>query len=140
MKQLNIYTTKYENELRDFAQKATEAGTIEIKHSGEKRGQFELGVVCVDRKNLPTALTALLMDIAEAENPVYRHSSKLRVMVQSVRNSPIHSREVKRMQSFLTENKTLHLEGYATFRMGEYRDKLDMMIYTLIKKIKFSKD
>ena len=142
MKQLNIHTTKYENELRNFAAKAVEAGTISIKHSklNEKRRLFELTCMCLNYKALPGALTELLMDIAEAENAVYRHSSKLRAMAQEVRKTPIYTSEVKRMRTFLAENKALHLEGYVTFRMEEYREKLDMMIYTLVKKIKFSKE
>jgi len=138
MKQLNICTSKYENELRDFAAKAAAAGTIAIKRS-KTNELFELECVCMNYKALPGALTGLLMDIAEAENAVYRHSPKLREMARDVRNSPIHEREVGRMRAFLAENKALNLEGYATFRLGEYRDKLDMMIYTLVKKIKFGK-
>ncbi|MCL2215690.1 MAG: hypothetical protein FWB91_01590 [Defluviitaleaceae bacterium] len=142
MKQLNIYTSKYENELRDFAAKEAAAGTIAIKHSRtcEKRRLFELCCVCLNYKTLPESLTALLMDIAEEENPVYRHSPRLREMAQSVRSSLVHKQEVKQMRAFLAENKALHLEGYATFRLSEYREKLDMMIYTLVKKIKFSKE
>ncbi|MCL2839182.1 MAG: hypothetical protein FWE05_00280 [Defluviitaleaceae bacterium] len=140
MRQLHIYTTKYEKELRNFAAQAMATGTIAIKDikTCENRKVFELKLMNMDEKNLPNALTALLMDIVEIENPVYKHSPRLRKMAQTARNSSIYKREVQRMKTFLEENKALHLEGYATFRLSEYREKLDTMIYQLVKKIKFS--
>jgi len=141
MKRISIHTSKYENELRDFAAKAAAAGTIAIKWSRfcEKRRLFGLGCVCADYPTTLEALSFLLMDIAEAENAVYRYSLKLRALAHGMRNPAICEQEVSRLRKFLRENKILHLEGYVTFRMDEYRDKLDMMIYSLVKKIRFSK-
>jgi len=139
MKRLNIFTNKYEGELRDFAARASAAGILLIRGSGfcENRQVYGLKITVLDVKALPEVLTSLLMDITEAENAVYKYSQKLRTMAATARLTSIHDREVKQLKLFLAENKTLHLEGYVTFRLGEYRDKLDMMIYSLIKKIKF---
>ena len=141
MRRLNIYTTKYEQELRDFAAKAAAAGQIAIGCSRycEKRRLYRLECTCTDSKALPETLAGLLMDVAEAENAVYKCSPKLRALANGMRSAAIREGEAKRMRIFLTENKALHLEGYATFRMTEYREKLDMMAYSLVKKIKFGK-
>jgi len=141
MKRISIHTSKYENELRDFAARAAAAGTIAIKWSRfcEKKRLFVLGCACADYPSTLEALSSLLMDIAETENPVYRYSIKLRSLAHDMRNPSVCERETSRLRRFFAENKNLHLEGYVTFRMAEYRDKLDMMIYSLVKKIKFSK-
>jgi len=91
--------------------------------------------------NLPVltnGLIALLIDIALEENPVYRHSQKLRDMAYDLRDTALHRKLAGDLTRFLTRARDLHLEGYLNFRMAEYREKLDMMSYSLIKKMKLT--
>ena len=85
------------------------------------------------------ALLVMLEEIAVLENPVYRHSPKLRALADGLRGTPLHQRELVRLREFLKTASSLNIEGYITFRMVEYREKLDMVAYTLIKKMNLAK-
>ena len=80
------------------------------------------------------ALAALLERIVILQHPVYGHSPKLADMALELREL----QNIKNLENFLQENNSLHLEGYATFRMHEYRSKLDITMYCLIKKLKLT--
>jgi len=83
-------------------------------------------------------LMALVAEITVWENPVYQHSPKLQGMAHDLSKTPLYDAELKCLTRFLKHSQQLHLEGYATFRMADYREKLDMMSYTLIKKLKLN--
>jgi len=140
MKRLILYTINYEGELRNFAKNT--AGLVKVNWAKwhEKKRVFGL---CLSWEyaygdGVIEELMYFLEDIAVTENPIYRNSAKLRNMAQNLRYAPVHKRERKRLKGFLRENGILHLEGYTTFRMEEYRDRLDMMTYSLIKKLNMS--
>ncbi|MDR0273524.1 MAG: hypothetical protein LBI27_09435 [Clostridiales bacterium] len=139
MKRFTLYSAKYENALRNFAEKAAAADNIYINRICHKRG-YAVNFAVADREAFCELLLALLFDIAESENPVYRKSEKLREMAKNLRQTQLYGRELRRLRQFIAGSKCLHIEGYVTFRMGEFREKLDMMIYTLIKKIKFGNE
>ena len=82
------------------------------------------------------ALATLLERVIILAHPVYGHSPKLADMASQLHYTEIHQNNVAELNRYLDENNLLHLEGYATFRMAEYRHKLDMMMYCLIKKLK----
>lgn len=84
------------------------------------------------------AFAALLEHVAIQANPVYRHSVKLAELAADLRSTPIHAENTRRLAAFLKHNTSMHLEGYAAFRMRTFKEKLDMMTYTLIKKIRLS--
>jgi len=138
MKRLSIYTAKYEKEKNEFAARAAAAGIVITRDGGfcEKRQMFYTKFTCLDERSVNLELTALLMDIAEAENAVYRYSPKMRGAAAKIRQTPVFQQEAALLKIFLAENKFLFLEGYTTFRLNEYRENLDMMIYTMIKKLK----
>ncbi|MCL2386123.1 MAG: putative sporulation protein YtxC [Defluviitaleaceae bacterium] len=138
MKKIVIFTTKYENELRDFAAKAAASEIIYINDSSKKCERYALRISIADKDAFSEEFLLALMNIAEKENPVYRYSAKLRKMARELRESPLQGRELHRLKSFFAASKEINIEGYVTFRMGEFREKLDTMIYSLVKKIKFS--
>ncbi|MCL2578368.1 MAG: putative sporulation protein YtxC [Defluviitaleaceae bacterium] len=138
MKRFTLYTTKYEAILRDFAVKAAAADIIYINKTGREKNGFEVGFAMVQREAFCELLLRLLMDIAESENPVYKHSAKLRKMARDLRYASTFAHELRLLKEFVSNGKELNIEGYVTFRMGEFREKLDLMIYSLVKKIKFS--
>ena len=84
---------------------------------------------------LARSLMHVLHKIALAQNPVYRHSPKLRDLADGILNTDTFARALAQLKAFLKSSKEINLEGYATFRMEAYRAKLDMMLYTIMKKI-----
>ena len=135
MSRLNISTYKYPQLLDDFAAEAEKNGWLAIRHTGREAGRFYINC-SYDRGQpvLANGLMALLTQVAIEENPVYQHSSKLRDMARDL-PSPYEPGLVN-LRVYLQHSDKLHLEGYVAFRMGEYREKLDMMSYSLIKKLK----
>ncbi|MCL1842850.1 MAG: hypothetical protein FWF79_03480 [Defluviitaleaceae bacterium] len=138
MEQFVIFTVKYEKKLLEFAAKATAEELMQVNFSKKvKRDTYALAFSLAKREAFCTSLMDFLMDIAVEENPVYAHSSKLRDMAQDLRNTQIYARELRRLRGFFLGSREVHIDGYVTFRMGEFREKLDHMIYKLVKKIKF---
>jgi len=85
------------------------------------------------------SLMHVLHKIALAQNPVYRHSHKLRDMADGILNTDTHAHALTQLKTFLKSNNAINLEGYVTFRMENYRAKLYMMLYSIVKKINLSK-
>ena len=138
MKRFTLCTAKYETVLQEFTAKAAAAEIIYIDNT-ENIGQ-SLSFMIARRETFHEMLLKLLMDIAENENPVYKHSENLRKMARDLRSSPTFERELLLLGEFTAATRQLNLEGYVTFRMCEFREKLDLMIYSLVKKIKFCKE
>ena len=139
MKRLTIYTQQYENLLRDFA-KGLDIFDVKFVRHGKNR----LFCMCLTWENETNALAidrlaAFLQDVAALENPVYRYSIKMREMAKALQETSAHSVETKRLKAFLRGSRVLNLEGYITFRMSEYRHKLDIMSYRAIKKIELTR-
>ena len=138
MKQLTICTHKYIQLLEDFAARVKDSSPLTIRRCGEIiDGRFS-----VDCLINPTdlifiqELMALLTDIALRENPVYKHSPKLRLLAEDLRTTALYHSLIGGLIRFLKHSRDLHLEGYVAFRMTEYRHKLDILSYSLIKKMK----
>ena len=139
MRRFTFFTRKYENELKEFVAKATEAKAIYIEKNEffKRNEEFALGVAIADKNTFCEILLGLLMDISVSENPIYKHSAKLRIAAEGLNNTPIFTRELRRLKEFLSESRELNIDGYVIFRMNEFKEKLDMMVYSLVKKIKF---
>ena len=126
MKTLTISTHKYKHLLEGFANSKVnyKSGIYLIKYS------------YIHNDTNIKRLMSLLVDIAVHENPVYKNSKKLQDMAASLYDTPIYTAVCKALARYLWRNNSLHLEGYVSFRMSEYREKLDIMSYSLIKKMK----
>ena len=137
MKRLTISTYKYNQLLDDFATDGEKNGWLIIQGAGARAKVFFKSCrYCHIQPAFGEGLMALLTHIAMQENPVFRHSPKLQEMANDLRSTPVYTAALKNLTRYLKRNNTLHLEGYVAFRMGEYREKLDMMSYSLIKKLK----
>ena len=135
MKQLTILTHRYSTLLEKFANETQDTGGITVRRGGL------FAVKCqVPRHKLPLAerIMTLLTDIAIQENPVYQHSRKLQSMAGDLRGTEIFSSMKKELLHYIKHSNMLHLEGYINFRMAVYREKLDYMSYSLIKKMKLT--
>ena len=138
MKRLTIYTHSYGQELERFAARVKECEGLIIRSMGpQESGQ--VSVVCHYRRDNSTfldGLAILLAEVAQQENPLYRHSPKMRDMADDLRGTQIFASIKAALVGFLKHSTVLYLEGYVAFRMSEYREKLDYMSYSLIKKMK----
>jgi len=129
MKYLTLLTRKYSYLLEDFCDGNLKAGNHNGLFSVSGRVNF-YEVSFLDN------VLAMLTDIALCENPIYQHSPKLRDMASDLYHTQIYLDLKKNLLRFFRHNQSLYLEGYVAFRMTEYREKLDMMSYSLIKKMK----
>ena len=123
MKALTILTEDFKHELESLNT------NLNLQHCHKKslfiaKGTFD-----------PVALVCLLEHIVILTHPVYGHSPKLVDMALELRTTEVHKANIEELISYLKENNVIHLEGYATFRMADYRNKLDIMMYCLIKKM-----
>jgi hypothetical protein len=136
MKRFLLHTVKHKAALIDFAEKVAADEVIYIKNTGNPDGAVFYFAIA-EREAFCETLLHLLCDIAEAENPIYKHSAKLRQMAHDLRKTPLFGSELRLLSEFVSTGKEIHLDGYVTFRMGEFKEKLDMMVYSLVKKLKF---
>jgi len=125
--------------LEEFTARSKDCGWFAVHRSGWESGLF---TVCCQYDNskqaLAKGLMTLIADIVVQENPIYQHSSKLQDMAHDLRKTPLFATGLKGLARFLKHNNALHIDGYVAFRMTDYREKLDIMSYTLIKKLKFN--
>ena len=140
MKRLVLYTGIHNQELISFAQKAN--GIIKDSNVKPAYKKNFSRLICTWENDATTDFISLVMsmleEIAIKNNPVYRHSPKLHEMALNLRSTAVYENEVRRLKSYIRTSRTLNIEGYITFRMGEYINKLDIMAYTMIKKLKLA--
>jgi hypothetical protein len=139
MRRFVFFTRKYENELRDFAAKAVSAEIIYIEKSDvcAFRGEFTLCFTMKQKDIFCETLLQLLFDITVNENPIYTNSAKLKTMAAGLNDAPVFARELRRLKGYLAGSRELNLDGYIMFRLCELKEKLDSLVYSLVKKIKF---
>ena len=136
MKRLNIHTSNYKSELTGF-KKVLEKNNLCLVQP--YTGGISLAWESLANDMVIDALLLMLQSIVMHENPVYRHSPKLRDLANSIKDTELHIHELQLLKAFIRANKNIHLDGYAAFRMEAYREKLDMMLYRIVKKIKSGK-
>ena len=141
MKQLTICTHKYSRQLENFVARPGEAAWLVTQPAAWRDGVFSATCQYYHGKppDFAKGLMGLLTDIAMQENPIYQHSPKLRAMASDLCNTPLYAMGLNSLARFIKRSNLLHLEGYVTFRMTDYCEKLDLLSYSLIKKIKFAK-
>jgi len=127
MRVLTILTQRHKQALKDVLP------DVRCIHDG---GLYKIR--CPSDRLDVDGLAILLEHIVVLEHPVYGHSLKLADMALALCYTEIHQANVAELLQYIKEYDLLHLEGYAAFRMPEYRYKLDMMMYGLIKKLKLT--
>ena len=125
MKTLTIFTHNYRQDLEDLNLPCYVADGL-------------YSTKCSHASLDTDALMCLLERIIILGHPIYGHSPKLADMAIELRHTEIHQTNMLELTRYLKEQDTLHLEGYAAFRMYNYRHKLDMIMYCLIKKLKLA--
>jgi len=60
-------------------------------------------------------------------------------IARGLEGSPVYNCDRARLEEFFQRCDTLYIDGYITFCMDEYREKLDLVLYTIIKRINSAK-
>ena len=140
MKRITIHTTNHKSKLLRFAETAAEHNLC-ITEKNHQTGDYS--IIFAWEASVTSAfiqaLIILLYDIVTYENPIYRHSPKLRNLAEGLQDTQLYQCDIERLKAFLRANKDLNIDGYLAFRMEAYRAKLDMMLYRIIKKINSTK-
>ena len=79
-------------------------------------------------------LAELLEDIILDNNPIVRSSHRIYQRMKEI--IFIGERPVlqKDLQVLLAQNETLHIEGYIQFRMQKYENKVNNILYAIVKR------
>jgi hypothetical protein len=135
MRLLTVCTEQYEKQLRIFM------GNAPVSVRNESRVGLLYSLRCAYEPAeflFADALADFLENLILYENPVYRHSPKMRNAAGELRRTAVHTENREQLRLYLAENKSLHVEGYTAFRMAEYRYRLDMLMYGLIKRLRLT--
>jgi len=139
MRMLTVYTHAYRQEVSDFfLRHAQNDGTMVIRGEGIHPQSGSYYMRCLYADFAVEAFTHLLEDIAVQHNPVYRRSAKLRAIAKKLRHTPLHDDNVAALAEYLHEHNKLHVEGYETFRMYDFKYRLDVMAYALVKQLRLT--
>jgi hypothetical protein len=128
LKTVIIYTEQYIDKLTIFL----DNNPIPVRGKGNKGALFYARCAYdADGTDFFKSFALFLEGIVLDENPVYGHSPKLKEMTGRLNGMTALS-----LREYLTENKTLHIEGFITFRMEEYKYQLDRAMMGMIKKLR----
>jgi hypothetical protein len=131
MKKLTIFTERYFKELDDstvcFIKRAKKSNTQAITIYFEA---FDSEALYVE------ALHRLLEWVCFQENPILRNTPKLAALLREATVPAMREKNKQALTAYITENSTLHIEGYARFRMAAYTDYLNGLLYRIAKKLK----
>ena len=70
------------------------------------------------------------------ENIVLKGASKLAKLTRGLISPDIEHRNIKRLDEYIKKNRVLHVEGYIHFRMAEYNNYLNRLLYAIMKRTK----
>jgi len=128
IKTLNIFTREYQDALARFF---PVDGEQVLKHGNENGMDY---VYVNNLKSERIKLRNLLEYIILSDNPAIAESEKAFCNVSELAFSP--TRELMQMQldEFLNETGSINIEGYINFRMGEYAERINAILYSIIKK------
>jgi len=126
MRTLTVHTDAYLNELDT----ATSGFSRRVKRPG--MGSIKLYYDTFDSEGF----FSFLNWVAFQENAALRGLPKLAELLHKLVSSDVERRNIERLEEYTKNNRMLHVEGYVHFRMAEYNDYLNCLIYAIIKKTK----
>ena len=74
--------------------------------------------------------------VAFQKNAALKGMPKLAKLTRKLISSDIQRCNIERLDEYIKKNRTLHVEGYVHFRMAEYNDYLNRLLYSIIKQTK----
>ena len=128
MRTLSIHTVKYRDALLRFL-------PVDGKYVLERC--CENGMEYIYAYNLGgtrTKLQNLLEYIIMSDNPALAEGEKVFRSVAELVFGPTRGLMQIRLDEFLNETGSINIEGYVTFRMGEYAERINAILYSIVKK------
>ena len=99
---------------------------------GERDGRYSGTVRTADINK--TAFFDILQDVALDTNTVIRNSPKLRRLVLAAMPLSVITRQERMLDCYIRENDSIDIEGYVKFRMCEFNNHVNFLLYKIIKK------
>jgi len=99
---------------------------------GEREGRF-YAVVRAGEIN-KALFFDILQDAALDSNSVTKNSQKLRKLVLAAMPMGVISRQERQLENYIRENSSIDIEGYVKFRMCEFNNHVNFLLYKIIKK------
>ena len=126
MRTLTIYTDAYLKELdaatSGFARRAVRP----------EQGYIKLYYEVFDADGFNTFLDWA----AFQENAALRGMPRLAELTRKLISQDISRRNIERLAEYIDKYRILHVEGYIRFRMAEYNDYLNSLLYAIMKRTK----
>ena len=97
----------------------------------------EYGELSFDKPDAE-ALTRLLEWMVVLNHEVYRHSDKLMQLALDLRAQKVHTETRRALARHMQTAEELYLEGYARFRLYDYAQRLDAMMFRIVKNLNLS--
>jgi hypothetical protein len=69
------------------------------------------------------------------ENPALKGVQKLAEVIRNNIPKRMILENVQALKKYVQENRALHLEGYVKFRLAEYNDYLNRLMYAVVRKL-----
>ena len=133
MRLLTILAEHHEKLIRKFI----EGASVTVRGHGFFGQFFYIRCLYDPREHqFADAFAYFLEDIVLNENPVYSRLPKLRDAADKLRRTNTGTKE--HLRRYLRQHKELNVEGYAAFRMDEFKHRLDMLMIGLIKRLKLT--
>jgi len=126
MRTLTIHTDAYLNEL----DKATSGFIRRVKRP-------EQCYIKVYYETFDTEGFYSFLDwVAFQENAVLRGAPKLTKLTRKLITPAMEKGNIKHLDEYIKKNRFLHVEGYVHFRMAEFNDYLNYVLYAIMKRTK----
>ncbi|MDR1643119.1 MAG: hypothetical protein LBT59_25780 [Clostridiales bacterium] len=78
---------------------------------------------------------ALLDWIAFQENPALKGVPKLAEVTKKNVPDRMTKENINALREYVDENRTMYLEGYVHFRLSDYNDYLNRLMYAVVRKL-----
>ncbi len=126
MLNVTVYTKRYSLELSKFL--VSNKVSYELfEASGFKA--FVIPTATVYLKSFIQMLKCFVLD----RNPIVKRSQRLKnILLQSVFTEPNNISED--LQNYISLNQTINMDGYVDFRLQDYTNKIDSILYAVVKK------
>ena len=128
MRTLSIHTEKH----RDMLTRFFPVDGEQVFECGSRNGTDY--IYASNQRSTRLKLQNLLEHILLKENPAIGEVDKVISSVSEMVFSPTRGLMQTRLEEFLKETGTINIEGYINFRLGEYAERLNAILYSIVKK------
>ncbi|MCL2698804.1 MAG: putative sporulation protein YtxC [Defluviitaleaceae bacterium] len=128
MRTLSIHTWKYREALSRFF---PVDGELILERGSENGMDY---VYACNRRSTRNRLQSLLEYIMLSDNPALAEGEKVFHSVADIAFRPSRTIMQSRLDEFLKEAGMINIEGYINFRLGEYTERINAILYSIVKK------